>query len=413
MTSSAGASSASVLTVSQINGMIKKHVESSPYLKSVYIKGEISNLTVHTSGHYYFSLKDSGSVLKCIMFRAAATKLVFAPENGLNVICRGRISVYEQGGYYQLTVEAMKPDGVGELYIAFEQLKKKLNAEGLFDRKYKKPLPKTPYRVGIVTSPTGAAVRDIIKISRRRFPPAKLLLYPALVQGEGAAASVIRGIEYFNRTDSADVVIIGRGGGSIEDLWAFNDENLARAIFRSAIPIVSAVGHETDFTISDFVADVRAATPSDAAQLCLPEIETCHTRLTNVARRLCDSQLSNISERRSALALLKNSKPLTSPFNTINDRRTKLVDLESSLFSAIHYSLERKTTSAEHIGEKLALLDPFSPLKRGYAIAFGKDGAVTRVGSLETGDELKLKFADGEVDTRITAVRKERQESNE
>ena len=392
------------LTVTQLNGIIKKQIEESPSLKKVYVKGEISNLTVHSSGHCYFSLKDSGSVLKCIMFRAAAVKLIFAPENGLNVICRGRVAVYEQGGYYQLTVDAMKTDGVGELYIAFEQLKKRLAAEGLFDRKYKKPLPKTPYCVGIVTSPTGAAVRDIIKIAKHRFPPAQLLLYPALVQGEGAAASVIKGIEYFNKSTKADVIIVGRGGGSIEDLWAFNDESLARAIFASKIPVVSAVGHETDFTIADFVADVRAATPSDAAQLCLPELETCKSRLQNVAKRLCDLQLSHIKQRRIILMQLQNSKPLTSPFNTINDRRIKLIDLEDRLSNTISDNLKDRSILTKHIAEKLLLLDPFSPLKRGYAVVFNKDRAITRAKNIYKGDELVLQFADGIAQTTVDDV---------
>ena len=391
-------------TVTQLNGIIKKQIEESPDLKKLYVKGEISNLTVHNSGHCYFSLKDQGSVLKCIMFRASAAKLIFAPENGLNVVCRGRVAVYEQGGYYQLTVDAMKPDGVGELYIAFEQLKKRLAAEGLFDKKYKKPLPKTPYRVGIVTSPTGAAVRDIIKIATRRFPPAQLLLYPALVQGESAAASVIKGIEYFNKNSAADVLIVGRGGGSIEDLWAFNDENLARAIFNSKIPVVSAVGHETDFTIADFVADVRAATPSDAAQLCLPELETCKSRLQNVAKRICDLQLSHIKQRRTMLTQLQNSKPLTSPFNTIIDRRMKLIDFEGNLSAAVTDCLKYRRIQTTHIAEKLMLLDPFSPLKRGYAVVFNKDKAITRAKNIIAGDKLILQFADGVAQTTVDNV---------
>ncbi|HBL85426.1 MAG: exodeoxyribonuclease VII large subunit [Clostridiales bacterium GWF2_38_85] len=397
-------SEAAILSVSQINSLIKKYIEGSNTFKSVYVRGEISNLTMHSSGHFYFSLKDSGSVLKCIMFRTSATKLIFAPENGLNVVCRGRIAVYEQGGVYQLTAENMKPDGVGELYVAFEQLKKRLNAEGLFDPRHKKPLPKTPYRVGIVTSPTGAAIRDIIKISKNRFPPAKLILYPALVQGDGAAADVIKGIEYFNKYNAADVLIIGRGGGSIEDLWAFNDEKLARAIFRSQIPVVSAVGHETDFTIADFVADTRAATPSEAAQLCLPEIETCKTRLTNVVKRLCDLQLANIADRRNQLMLLQKSKAMISPLNTISDRRMALVELENTLGIEMQRLFELKRTKTQHIGEKITLLNPYSPLKRGYAIAFSEKGAVYSAKDINIGDKLKLKFNDGEAETTVKRI---------
>ena len=246
-----------VYTVTQVNEYIKSLLESAPHLSSIQLKGEISNFTHHKSGHLYFSLKDEGGLIRAVMFRGSASALKFLPENGMKVVARGSVSAYVRDGSSQLYVSSMEPDGIGALYLAFEQLKRKLEAEGLFDRARKRPIPKCPTRVGVITSPTGAAVRDIIHVTGRRFPLAKIILYPALVQGEGAPASLIRGMQYFNRSRSCDVIIIGRGGGSIEDLWGFNDEGLARVIASSEIPVISAVGHETDFTICDFVADLR------------------------------------------------------------------------------------------------------------------------------------------------------------
>ena len=271
------------LTVTGLNEYIKSKLDTDPVLSGVFVKGEISNFVNHyKTGHFYLSLKDEGGVIRAVMFRQSAMKLNFVPENGMKVICSGRVSSYVKDGQYQIYITSMEPDGVGALYIAFEQLKKKLEEEGLFDPMYKKPLPKYPKKIGIITSPTGAAIRDMIHVSGRRFPLAKLCLYPSLVQGDGAPAQLIRGIETFNTTCPVDVIILGRGGGSLEELWAFNDENLARAIFASRIPIISAVGHETDFSISDFVADLRAPTPSAAAEVALPEAGEVKRKLRNV-----------------------------------------------------------------------------------------------------------------------------------
>lgn len=248
-------------TVSQLNRFIKQMMDGTPILNNIWVKGEISNYKQHYSGHCYLTLKDEGGVLKAVMFKSSALRLAFAPENGMKVLARGRVSVYERDGAYQLYIEEMQPDGVGSLHIAYEQLKAKLLEEGLFDEAHKKPLPQYPSTIGVVTATTGAAVRDIINVLSRRYPCAKVLIYPTLVQGEGASAGIVEAIEYFNHQRCADVLIVGRGGGSIEDLWAFNEEATARAIYASEIPIVSAVGHETDFTIADFVADLRAPTP--------------------------------------------------------------------------------------------------------------------------------------------------------
>lgn len=255
----------SALTVTELNQYVKDLLDLNPPLTDIYIKGEISNLKAHSSGHLYFTMKDEQSALKCVMFRSSAAGLSFTPENGMKITAHGRISAFVRDGAYQLYCDSMEPDGVGSLYIAFEQLKKKLQSEGLFSEERKKPIPKIPSRVGVVTSPTGAAVRDIINVCKRRFPYAHVIVYPALVQGDGAVESVAAGIDYFNRVGGADVLIVGRGGGSIEDLWAFNSEVVARAVAKSSIPVISAVGHETDFTICDFVADKRAPTPSAAA----------------------------------------------------------------------------------------------------------------------------------------------------
>lgn len=260
-----------ILTVSQLNDYVKMLIDSNPMLGNIWVRGEVSNLTFHTSGHLYFSVKDEKSRVSAIMFRTNAVKLKFRPENGMKVVLHGRVSVFPRDGVYQIYVTSIEPDGIGALYIAYEQLRRRLEAEGLFDERIKKALPKIPSAVGVITSPTGAAVRDIINVTARRFPFAKIILFPSLVQGDGAESNLIEGIRYFNSARSADVIIIGRGGGSIEDLWAFNSELLAREIRMSAIPVISAVGHETDYTICDFAADRRAPTPSAAAELAVPD----------------------------------------------------------------------------------------------------------------------------------------------
>ncbi|MBQ8005621.1 MAG: exodeoxyribonuclease VII large subunit, partial [Clostridia bacterium] len=275
-----------IISVSQLNELSRAILEGNELLGDIFVKGEISNFKRYSSGHLYFSLKDENASVAGVMWRSFAADLPFEPKDGLKVIAHGRVTIYEATGRYQMIVDNIQPDGIGSLYYAYEQLKNKLEGEGLFDAGHKKPLPKFPRRVGIITSPTGAAIRDMTRIIGRRFPIAEMLLYPSLVQGSGAALQLISGIEYFNRTKSADVIIIGRGGGSIEDLWEFNNEALARAVFASEIPVISAVGHESDFTICDFVADVRASTPSAAAELAVPEWAELYERLENAKQRL-------------------------------------------------------------------------------------------------------------------------------
>ena len=300
-----------VITVSELNEYLKLLFEYDEILRNIYIKGEISNFTNHyKTGHYYFSLKDAGGTVRAVMFRSSASKLKFLPENGMRVIVGGRVSVFPRDGQYQIYVESMEPDGVGSLYIAFEQLKAKLEKEGLFAEYRKKPLPKMPKRIGIITSPTGAAIRDMIHILGRRFPSAEVVLYPALVQGAEAPASLARGLVYFNQKADVDMIIIGRGGGSIEDLWAFNDEMLVRCVAASEIPVISAVGHETDFTLCDFAADLRAPTPSAAAELAVPDMNEVAHRLRLLEERLTLASMRRITENREHLRLLASSRTL-------------------------------------------------------------------------------------------------------
>ena len=373
-------------------------------LNDIWIKGEISNFKLHYSGHMYITLKDEGGVLKAVMFKSAASKLVFMPEDGMMVLARGRVAVYEQGGSYQLYINEMTPDGVGDLYVAFEQMKKDLEKEGLFDSKYKKPIPQYPECVGVVTAATGAAVRDIINVITRRYPYAKILLYPALVQGAGAAESVATGIELFNKLKCADVLIVGRGGGSIEDLWAFNEECTARAIFASEIPVISAVGHETDFTIADFVADLRAPTPSAAAELAVPSqtellsaIATGRVRMNNHMTRLTENlrlKLSRIEAR--------------SPLERLDILRQRVDDYVKTSESYID---KMTLSNKKRLSELAAKLDALSPLKvmaRGFSLATDEDGHIIRsADELAVGDSFTLRLSDGKARCSVDECVKE------
>ncbi len=381
-----------IATVSQINGYVKKILDHNIILNNVWIKGEISNFKHHYSGHLYITLKDEGGVLKAVMFRSSAQSLTFEPSDGMKVLARGRISVYEAGGAYQLYIEEMIPDGVGELYIAYEQLKKQLEEEGLFAPEHKKPIPQFPKRVGVVTASTGAAVRDIINVITRRYPMAEIVIYPAQVQGTGAAQSVVRAIEYFNATKEVDTLIVGRGGGSIEDLWAFNEEITARAIYASEIPIISAVGHETDFTIADFVADLRAPTPSAAAEIAVPSMIELRNRINTDRNRISQNVVGRIESSR---LLLKRFKMRT-PKDRIDDYNLKL----DSLLKSMGNSLKMKTmTLRKQFSEQTAKLDALSPLQtlsRGYSIPTTEDGTVIRSAEeMKKGMEFTLRLKDG------------------
>lgn len=392
------------MTVSQLNGYMKKYIDASELLRSVRVSGEISNLKLHGNGHIYFTLKDQESQLSAVMFRREASKMIFRPENGLSVVCTGRISVYPASGQYQLYTELMESAGVGELFIAYEQLKRKLAAEGLFEQSRKRRIPRCPFRVGLITSPTGAAVRDMIRIGSRRFPPAEIVLFPSLVQGAGAPAELIRGLRYFNETHGADVIIIGRGGGSVEDLWAFNDESLARAVASSAIPVVSAVGHETDFTICDLAADVRASTPSAAAELCFPDMEVFRAQLANVGRALERTVRADIEKKRERVKELSSRRAMTSPMTLLDDHRVRLMQLSDRAERAIMSRLQTERFSLSSASARLQLLDPLAPLARGYAMITKNGRPVVSAGAVEVGDRLAVKLGDGEISVTANEV---------
>lgn len=403
---------ARALTVSQLNEYVKMLIDSNPVLGNVWVKGEISNLTVHTSGHLYFSVKDEKARLSAIMFRSDASKLKFKPENGMKIFVHGRISVFSRDGAYQLYANEIEPDGVGALYIAYEQLKRRLEAEGLFDERIKKPLPKIPYTVGVITSPTGAAVRDIINVTGRRFPFAKIKLFPALVQGDGAEASLIEGIRYFSLTKSADVVIIGRGGGSIEDLWAFNSEALAREIRNSKIPVISAVGHETDFTICDFAADKRAPTPSAGAELAVPDTADLKRKIENVTGRMGTLLTRELKHYRERLKFLSQSRTLTSPKVYIDDKRTLLISLSRDIERAFTASLNERKNEYKRLSAVLEAVSPLKVISKGYSAVFAEDGRLVKsVNDVKTGDEVSFKTSDGVIGAKVTSVTSDKIES--
>ncbi len=396
-----------VLTVTQINEYVKGILDRDNLLTSVYIKGEISNFVNHRTGHFYFTLKDEGSAMRSVMFKGYNAKLKFLPENGMKVIVHGRVSGFVRGGDYQLYADDMEPDGIGSLYIRYEQLKKKLEAEGLFDKSRKKPLPKIPSRVGIITSPTGAAIRDMVNVTGRRFPFAKIILYPSLVQGEGAPKQLIDALGYFNSTDGADVIIIGRGGGSIEDLWAFNDEELARAVAASRIPVISAVGHETDFTICDFAADMRAPTPSAAAELAVPDTLELKRKFANVVGRMELSLTKTVEKSRRKLEALSKSRSMTSPRYMIDDKRMMLLGVSERLDTAFSRFYDKKKQTFALTTAKLEALNPMQVISRGYSAVFLKDGTLVKsIGQIKKGDSFAFRTHDGEVDGIVTETRK-------
>lgn len=388
-----------VLTVAQLNAYVKQLIDGDGLLANVFVKGEISNFTNHyKTGHFYFTLKDPDSLIRAVMFKSAAAKLKFLPENGMKVIVRGRVSAFVRDGQYQIYVESMEPDGIGSLYIAFEQLKRKLEAEGLFSPARKRPIPKIPTRIGIITSPTGAAVRDMINITRRRFPYAKLTLFPSLVQGPGAAAQLISGVNHFNAAKSVDVIIIGRGGGSIEDLWAFNDETLARTVAASGIPVISAVGHETDFTICDFAADVRAPTPSAAAELAVPDTAELLRKINNIVGHMELSLTKNIGMQRTRLEQLAKSRALTSPQNFIDDKRMAVLSLAGRMEQGIKLSLTDKRGKFASLTASLEALNPMSVISRGYSAVFDDSGKLVKsTKQIKKGDRFKFRTTDGSV----------------
>lgn len=386
-----------IITVSQLNFYLKSLIDNDQNLRFVFLEGEISNLTDHySSGHIYFSLKDEKSVVKAVMFSYAAKNLKFKPENGMKVILRARVSVYEPSGQYQLYVEDMQPDGVGALSLQFEQLKKKLSKEGLFDKAHKKPIPTFPETIGVITSPTGAAVRDILNILSRRYPSADIVMCPVLVQGENAASQLTQAIKRFSESKIADVVIIGRGGGSQEDLWAFNDENLARAIYDCETPVISAVGHETDFTICDFVSDLRAPTPSAAAELAVPDKDELTAEL--MAQR---QYLSALIDKKllSFESSLDNSSRLLSaysPLNIIEIGEKDMINLSDRMLSISNQHIEKNTKNITETASKLSALNPVAVLMRGYSYITDTDNkTVSSISDVNVGDKINIKVSDG------------------
>ncbi len=396
---------ARVITVSQLNRYVRSLLEGDQNLLSVYISGEISNFTNHyKSGHFYLSLKDEGAVVKAVMFRAYAQKLKFQPENGMKVIVRARVSLYEKDGAFQIYIEEMQPDGVGALQIAYEQLKARLAAEGLFDEKRKRPLPRYPSRVGVITSPTGAAVRDILNVLGRRFPLAQVVFVPVLVQGEGAPPQLIAALAELNRRRAADVIIIGRGGGSIEELWAFNDEGVARAVAASAIPVISAVGHETDFTICDFAADLRAPTPSAAAELAVPSSAELLVRLEQMKTAALRSvrHCWDTSEKR--LQAFREKRCLATPLFYVEEQSMRLDYLVRSFAAAARVPLTAADRRLAQTGGKLDALSPLKVLSRGYAIGYRGNEVLKRASDAREGEQLALRYADGQVECRVDRV---------
>lgn len=390
------------LSVTQVNLYIKEVMNRDDVLTDVLVKGELSNFKAHSSGHMYMSLKDETGVMRAVMFRSSAAKLNFKPQNGMKVVAHGRVTVYERDGQYQLYIDHMQQDGIGDLYVAFEQLKNKLSAEGLFDPAHKKPLPKYPKRVGVVTAPTGAAIRDIINVLTRRFSYSDVVLYPVLVQGENAAQSIVSAIRYMNETHGADVLIVGRGGGSIEDLWAFNEEIVARAIYDSEIPIISAVGHEIDFTIADFAADLRAPTPSAAAELAVPAQSELSEKFHNVYVRLYGQVQRMLERKELELKRFRERPALLNPTVKLEEQQIYIDRLRQDFITRAERVMEQKKKELGILASKLDGLSPLGTLSRGYAVAKGADGRVVRSAKqVNIGDEMTVLLEDGAVKTQV------------
>ena len=395
---------ADAMSVSELNGYIKSLIDGNRTLSSVTVRGEISNFKYHSSGHLYFSLKDEEGQIRAVMFRSSAARLKFRPESGMRVIAHGSVSVFVRDGSYQLYVNGMQPDGIGALYLAYEQLKEKLAGEGLFAPEAKRPIPRIPRRVGVITSPTGAAVRDIINVIRRRFPQADVYLYPALVQGDGAAESLIRAVDYFDASRLCDTVIIGRGGGSIEDLWAFNDERLARRIFCATVPVISAVGHETDFTICDFVADLRAPTPSAAAELAVPDMRELAMTVDGYTDRLRNALQNKYNIARDRLSMLSERISSRSMLMRIDGLRTDVERLLSLADAATRRKLADAGAGLSAMAAKLSALNPLSVLSRGYAVVSTDGGRAVSLSDISVGDDISVRITGATIDAKITNI---------
>ncbi len=388
--------SPTVFSVTELNNYVKRILDNDENLKNVFVTGEISNFKNHYSGHMYMTIKDEGGAIKAVMFSSYASRLKFVPENGMKVIIFGSVSLYNKDGSYQLYITDMQPDGVGALNLAYEQLKEKLQNEGLFNAEFKKPIPEFPQKIGVMTAPDGAAVRDIFSILKRRYPVAEIVFCPVAVQGERAAPEIAKAIKLFNEQNAADVLIVGRGGGSLEDLWAFNEEIVARAIFESKIPIISAVGHETDFTIADFVADLRAPTPSAAAELAVPDIFELKSELLGLKQHLSVLMRSMLTGEKERLENFEKQITILSPSNKIINSRQELSNLYEKVVNSITSKLNDEKMKISLLSSKLNALSPLEVLSRGYSISYNNGLLVKSVNDVKNGDNIKVRVTDGE-----------------
>ena len=385
-----------IITVSEVNQMVKLLLENEPLLRNLSVRGELSNYKIHSTGNHFFTLKDAGGALQCVMFKGAAGKIRFRPENGMKVVATGRISAFPRDGVYQLYCDALIPEGTGDLALAFEQLKARLHAEGLFDPSHKKPLPRYPQRIALVTSGTGAAVRDMIRILRRRYPLAKVIVLPVRVQGAGAAAEIAGAIRYADHWHIGDVIITGRGGGSMEDLWAFNEERVARAIYACQTPVISAVGHEPDVTISDFVADVRASTPSNAAEIAVPDQVELRRLLRDRQARMEGSETARLETLRQRLTELAGKRVMRDQMAYVQDQRMELVHLQKRLGDLASALLARKRQRFAALAASLDAMSPLKVLGRGYAMARGADGTILKSWrDVTPGDAVQVTLGEG------------------
>ena len=391
-----------VYSVSQINRYIKMLIDKDAYLNNITVRGEITNFKAHYTGHFYFTLKDETSTIKCVMFKSMASLVKFKPADGMKVVITGQVSLFERDGTYQIYCKTMVPEGVGELYLAYEQLKEKLAKEGLFDVKYKKKIPFLPNRVGVITSKTGAVVRDIINVSTRRYPNVNLCIFPAAVQGVNVASTVIEGIETFNRLNNVDVIIIARGGGSFEDLFGFNDESLARKIFESNIPIVSAVGHETDFTICDFVSDLRAPTPSAAAELVYPRYSDIISKISVNENRVLIATKNYLIRKREYVKRIMASKLEKVPLDMINKYKMEIDKSIAISENAMCLKLEKYKSKSSNLISKLDALSPLKTLSRGYSVVENENHKVIKSkNDVEVGSNISITFSDGKINATV------------
>ncbi|MBR5244695.1 MAG: exodeoxyribonuclease VII large subunit [Clostridia bacterium] len=397
------------VSVTQLTQYIKLLLDKDEILSQVCVRGELSNYKAHSSGHQYFTLKDEGAVISCVMFRSDAMKMRFRPESGMKVILYGRVSLFPKSGQYQIYVTAMQPDGVGALAVAYEQLKRRLHEEGLFDPAHKQPLPNYPHRVALITSPTGAAVRDMTRILGRRWPMAEVLVCPVRVQGEGAAEEIAQMLDYVDKHQLADVIITGRGGGSLEDLWAFNEEIVARAIYRCTIPVISAVGHEPDVTISDYVADVRAATPSNAAEIAVQDEAAIRSSLRQLQLRLEQAEGRKLTQLRQRLDALAQKPVMKRPEAYLQQQELQLEMLRQRLEHAGTGVVQKNALRFQRAAAKLDALSPLKVLSRGYAMVTREDAVVRSVTQLQPGDPVAVALSDGTVQCTVDAVQRRKQ----